>query len=141
MSDVLVIDASVWVAAFDPSEVDYAASVAFLRAVDGSGTRLAIPAFGIVETGCAIARRTGSRETAEQATRTMVSNTRLSVVPLRDEILTLALDIGIGRRLRGADAVYAATAASIGGGLITWDRELLERADGLTPTSWADAQA
>lgn len=141
MSDPLVIDASVWVAAFDPSEVDHAASVAFLRDVEGSGTALAIPALGIVETGCAIARRTGSRAIAEQATRIMVSNARLSVVPIRDEMLTLALDIGIGRRLRGADAVYAATAAHIGGRLITWDRELLERADALTPTAWSEARA
>ncbi|MCY7418629.1 MAG: PIN domain-containing protein, partial [Chloroflexi bacterium] len=104
MSDVLIIDASVWVAAFDPSEVDHAASVTFLRVVDGSGTALAIPAFGLVEMGCAIGRRTGSREIAEQATRTMISNTRLSVVPIRDEMLTFALEIGIERRLRGADA-------------------------------------
>jgi len=140
LTDVLVIDASVWVAAFDPSEVDHAASVAFLREVEGSGTALVIPAFGIVEMGCAIARRTGSRAMAEQAIRIMVSNTRLSVAPIHDEMLTLALDIGIGRRLRGADAVHAAAAAHIGGQLITWDRELLERADALTPAAWSDDQ-
>jgi predicted nucleic acid-binding protein len=57
------------------------------------------------------------------------------------EIVVLALDLGIERRLRGADAVYAATAAHVGGRLITWDRELLERADARTPSAWSDAQA
>jgi predicted nucleic acid-binding protein len=141
LSDVLVVDASVWLAAFDPSEVDHPASVAFLQAVERDGTPLAIPAFGIVETGCAIARRTGSRAIAEEATRTLARNARLSVVPTHDQIVALALDIGIERRLRGADAVYAATAAHVGGRLITWDRELLERADARTPSAWSDARS
>ena len=46
------------------------------------------------------------------------------------ELATAAANIAIDLRLRGADAVYVALAARHGLPLITWDRELLERAAG-----------
>ncbi|HEV8260717.1 MAG TPA: hypothetical protein VGQ19_08175 [Burkholderiales bacterium] len=36
--------------------------------------------------------------------------------------------------LRGADAVYAALARQLGTPLVTWDKELLERAAAVVPT-------
>jgi predicted nucleic acid-binding protein len=47
-----------------------------------------------------------------------------------------SLDCGTRCLLRGADAIYAATAALTGTMLITWDSELLERAAGTTPADW-----
>jgi predicted nucleic acid-binding protein len=41
--------------------------------------------------------------------------------------------------LRGADAVYAATARIAATPLITWDDELVQCAGGLTPDSWLAA--
>ena len=37
------------------------------------------------------------------------------------------------KRLRGADAVYAATAAATGSPLVTWDAELRARAAAVSP--------
>ena len=50
-----------------------------------------------------------------------------------------ALRLGTRQVLRGADALYAATALLTGTQLISWDNELVRRAGALTPTAWLDA--
>jgi predicted nucleic acid-binding protein len=47
-----------------------------------------------------------------------------------------ALTCGTRCLLRGANAIYAAAAASTGTTLVTWDNELIERAGGVTPSDW-----
>ncbi len=133
---MLVVDASVWVAAFDPTDPHHVESVAFLRTVEAMGAPLAVPAFAVVETACAIARRTGSESAASAATRALMANPLLSVEPMSAELLATATREGISRRLRGADSLYVATAFVAGGRLVTWDREMLERGDALQPPAW-----
>ena len=49
-----------------------------------------------------------------------------------------AATLGAERFLRGADAVYAATAEATDGRLVSWDREQVERAGAITPQAWLD---
>lgn len=138
---MLVVDASVWVAAFDPTDTHHLPSVAFLRAVEAEHVPVVVPAFGVVEIACAIARRTGSETAASSATRALMADPDLSVEPMSAELLAAATQVGISRRLRGADALYVATALIVGGRLVAWDREMLERGDALEPTVWQERLA
>ena len=49
------------------------------------------------------------------------------------------LRLGLQQRLRGADALYAATAQLAGAALISWDNELIQRAGAMTPSAWLAA--
>jgi predicted nucleic acid-binding protein len=55
---------------------------------------------------------------------------------LRDELLLEAESIGAASFLRGADALYAATSRTTDGQLVSWDREMVERAGAITPSDW-----
>lgn len=50
-----------------------------------------------------------------------------------DELLFTARRLGTERFLRAADALYLATAALEDAALITWDSELLSRAEAISP--------
>lgn len=134
--DVVVVDASVWVAAFDATDTHHTGSVAFLRTAEEVGVPLTTPAFALVETACAIARRTGSDVAAFAATRSLANHPQLALQPMSPALLATSIEVGIQRRLRGADALYVATARAVGGRLVAWDRELLERGDAIPPTDW-----
>lgn len=53
-----------------------------------------------------------------------------------DRYLSTAREIGVRRLLRGGDALYAATAALLDAPLVSWDDELVQRAEALTPDTW-----
>lgn len=59
-------------------------------------------------------------------------------VPVDDNLLQEAWRTGTNQRLRGADALYAATAQMSGAQLISWDNELVQRVGAITPTVWLD---
>ena len=90
----------------------------------------------MVETGCAIVRRTGSAEAAAAATRALLAHPLLVTEPMSTALLARALEVGVRGRLRGGDAIYVATARTMDGQLVAWDRELLERGDAIPPTAW-----
>jgi predicted nucleic acid-binding protein len=66
----------------------------------------------------------------------------LTVHPLDLEASAEAGALASKQRLRGADAIYAATALRHGTTLVTLDDELLARSrpvvDALTPTEWLE---
>ncbi len=135
---MLTVDASVWVAAFDPRDRHHAVSVEFLRVVAERRLRLNAPALLVVETACALSRLFRSAAMGLLIADKLRAHPTLRLVPLRDELAQAAVDIGAGSFLRGADAFYAATARATDGRLVSWDRELVERAGAITPDDWID---
>ncbi len=136
---MLTIDANVWVAAFDGRDRFHAASIAFLRAAANRRLWLHDPVFVIVEVACALTRRSGHSAPGDAVARQLRAHPALSLHPLDEPLLERAQAIGVDRRLRGADALYAATAAVFDAPLITWDAELVERAQAQTPDHWITA--
>jgi predicted nucleic acid-binding protein len=55
---------------------------------------------------------------------------------VNERLLTSAQDLGLRQLLRGADALYAATAVLLHAPLLSWDDELVDRAGALTPEQW-----
>jgi len=51
-------------------------------------------------------------------------------------LLAKALAVGTTKFVRGADALYSATAEIVGCDLVSWDKEHLHRAGAVTPDAW-----
>lgn len=133
---MLVLDANLWVAAFDPADRFHDESVAVLRLAAEQGLPLAGPAYVVLESICALARRVGDPTIARAASEKMAEHPALHLEPLSGALLAVAEELGVERRLRAADALYAATAARLGGPLLSWDAELIARGGALSPRDW-----
>lgn len=133
---MLTVDACVWVAAYDPQDRFRRDSVVFLSAAMRRRTRLVAPAIMPLEVACVLARRAGSPEVGESASRRLRTALGLQLLAVDEKLLALATRLGTKRLLRGADALYAAVAEATRSPLITWDSALLERARGRTPEDW-----
>ena len=131
----LVVDASVWVSAADAADKLSAPSRTFLRSVMRQRDPIALPAIARLEVACALSRRLRDcRRGRDLADRFLLS-------PLITEIdlgslLGTALTVGTESFLRAGDAFYAAVATDEDGLIISWDEELLRRANAVTPSAW-----
>jgi predicted nucleic acid-binding protein len=124
---------------FDPHDRFHAWSTVFLRVVAERKLTLHGPTFVALEVACALARRAGDPAVGAIGDERLRGHPTLRLHPLDDRLLALAREIGVQQMLRGADAVYAATARIAATPLITWDDELVQCAGGLTPDSWLAA--
>ncbi|MFN8636965.1 MAG: type II toxin-antitoxin system VapC family toxin [Chloroflexota bacterium] len=138
MTDVTV-DASIWIAAADEGDAFFQESDAFLHAVAVEGVRIFIPSFAVVEVACALSRKARDPASGRRLTENLLIATGPVQIPVDAELLEEALRLGTRQFLRGADALYAATAQVTGSTLVSWDRELIERAGALSPSGWLDA--
>lgn len=127
----MVVDASVWVSALVPQDVHHATSGRWLSDRLAAGETLIIPILALAEVAGAIARRTGAPELGQQAADQIARVPGSRLVALDLDLGTEAARIAASRQLRGADAIYVATARLLNATLVTWDEELLSRAAGL----------
>ena len=132
----LVIDASVWVSAADPTDGMSESSRAFLSQVAARELPIVLPEFAKLEIACALARRLRSAEHGRNLTDQMLESPRMSTYSVNRALLRRAIDLGTRNYLRAGDALYAAVTQAAEGQLVAWDRELIERAGALTPRSW-----
>jgi predicted nucleic acid-binding protein len=137
---MVTIDASVWVSLFESKDVFHAESVTFLRECERRRLKMCSPSLAIVETACALARRHKESSKGLAVARALRAVPMLQLVEVDSRLIADSLDCGTRCLLRGADAIYAATAALTGTTLITWDSELLVRAAGTTPAVWLSRQ-
>ncbi|HEX7880246.1 MAG TPA: PIN domain-containing protein [Candidatus Eisenbacteria bacterium] len=137
----LVIDASVWVAALDASDEFSAPSRAFLDAATRQRVSLEIPAHAPIEIACALARRLGNARVARELGGNLVRMPGIRLHALTAELLERAGFLGTESMLRSGDAIYAALAQQIEARVITWDGDLHDRAEGVTPTEWMATEA
>lgn len=104
-------------------------------AVVRQGIPIVVPALARIEVSCALARLLCDEASAREITEQLFSHPTMEV-PIDSAVAVEAIRIGTAARLRGADASYAAVAAIEGATLLTLDRELIERAGGITPSQW-----
>jgi predicted nucleic acid-binding protein len=132
----LTVDASVWVAVLDGSDTFHEESRAFLAAVTVEGSRPVIPAFAVAEIACALARKLRSPVAARRLAQQILQVSEARRVPVDTALIAAALRLGTDTFLRGADALYAATAQVTGSTLVSWDQELIRQAGAISPTDW-----
>lgn len=134
--NAVAVDASVWIAAQDSADPFCKASRLFFNHAVVTGVLVHVPAFARVEVACALARKLRNSLQGERLTNLLFKSASAKEHPVNTALLTKALSHGTARFLRGADAMYSATAEIIGCGLISWDKEHLQRAGALTPEAW-----
>lgn len=133
---MLVLDANLWVSAFDPTDRFHGDSLATFRAAAEHGHQLAGPAFVVLESACALGRRLADADKARATGSMMADHPDLHLEPLTQDLLAEAERLGLDLRLRGADALYLATARRLGCELLSWDAELIDRGGAISPRDW-----
>jgi predicted nucleic acid-binding protein len=124
---LITVDSSVFVSAARPSEAGFQESTAFFEWVRRARPRLFLPTIVIVETAAALGR-TGSQESiAHQYGLAIGQLPNTFLVTLDEGLARQAAAFGARYKLRGADAVYLATASLFAAELVTLDKEQLER--------------
>ena len=134
MTDV-VVDASVWVSRLVEGDVHHARCREWLDNQEVCGGLLVAPALMLAEVAGAISRRTNRPSLAHQAVRALQAIPQLRLVSVDPALAGLAAGLAADHALRGADAVYVATASHLGLPLVTLDGEQLHRAKPIVSTS------
>jgi predicted nucleic acid-binding protein len=132
----VILDASVFIAAAEPTDAFHAESRALLVKLVSAGVPVAVPAFGLTEIACALSRRLRDPVAARQLAIQGLTVVRAVELPLDAAFLAHATLSGTRDFLRGADALYAAAAEIAGGVLVSWDGEHRSRAGALSPAEW-----
>lgn len=137
---VLTVDASVWVASAVGSETAHAECMALVRHLRLHEVRVVQPTLFPVELAAALGRRFPGTGHAHAAVTHLAAFPRLEVVPLGAELAAVAAHMAADNGLRGADAVYVATAAQADATLITLDDDVVRRGARFvrvhTPRQW-----
>jgi predicted nucleic acid-binding protein len=132
----VAVDASVWIAAQDRTDPCRAPSRLFFRHAVSAGVVIHVPAFARIEVACALARKLRNAGRGQRLASLVLAAANAREHPINAALLAKALPLGTTMFLRGADALYAAVAEIAGCGLVSWDKEHMERAGALTPDAW-----
>jgi predicted nucleic acid-binding protein len=120
----MVVDASVWVSALVAHDAHHKASRRWLKRHASRGQSLVVPALALAEVAGAVSRRTADPILGKRALEAMLGLPGLRIVPLDPDLGREAGRLAADHRLRGADAVYVASASRQNMPLVTWDDEL-----------------
>jgi predicted nucleic acid-binding protein len=131
---LLTIDSSVFVSAARPSEIANAESTAFLTWVRNTRPRLFLPTLVMAEVAAALSRTGSEPGLAQQYAMAVGQLPNTVMVALDEGLARQSAALGAQHRLRGADAVYLASAALFAAELVTLDREQLERGAAIAQT-------
>lgn len=137
---MICLDANVFVASARETEPHHRVSRQLLRTGRVGGPSLCTSSLALAEVAGALSRRTGDADLGRRWAEVLRTFHRLTLVPLDATLADRAAELAAVYRLRGADAVYAATAAHLGATLVTWDDEVIRRLAGVapvfTPAAW-----
>ena len=124
----LTLDASVFVAACQPHEPGYPASLALLQSLLDNAVPLVEPAILPVEVGAALCRAGRDAAFAREYAEAIFTLPHLIMPGLDEHSARRSLATATRHRLRGADALYFTVATQYGAHLVTLDAEQLRRA-------------
>jgi predicted nucleic acid-binding protein len=131
---LLTIDSSVFVSAARPSEFGNAESTVFLTWVRNQRPRLFLPTLVMAEVAAALGRTGSKPGLAQQYAMAIGQLPNTVMVALDEGVARQAAALGAQHKLRGADAVYLASAALFAAELVTLDREQLGRGAAIVQT-------
>ncbi len=136
---MILTDANLWVSLHDTADALHPESLLFFQRIMQDSTPLQAPALLLVEVSCALSRKSRNEQVGRAFAAKMRTLPQLSLIPLDAPFIAEAIECGTKLFLRAADAFYAAAAERTGSQLVTWDAELIQRANGITPTDWLAA--
>ncbi|HST33228.1 MAG TPA: PIN domain-containing protein [Solirubrobacteraceae bacterium] len=122
--EALILDASVLIGLLDTADTHHDRAIDDVEAADREGRQLLLPASAYSETLVAFARARRLEEA-----RRAIAAMGITIVSLTDAIAERAAELRARHaRLRLPDAIILATAQELGGGLLSYDRKLSQRA-------------
>jgi predicted nucleic acid-binding protein len=127
VSDRVVIDASVWVSRLYLGDAHHNRAESWFAA-QPADTLLVAPVIVLAEVASAVARRTGDRTLALDIVARLLASPNLRLEGVDEPMGVLAARLAAEHALRGADAIYVATALRLGLPLVSLDQQQLERA-------------
>jgi predicted nucleic acid-binding protein len=127
LSKPLTVDASVFVSALSLTEPSHQESSDLLRALRYRPRPLILPTLIRPVIAGAVARRTGDQQLALRDAGLAFLQGQVVLVDLDGPLADEAAELAASHGLRGADAVYAATARRFDALLVTLDEEQRDR--------------
>ena len=118
---------------------NHAASLNWWRVYTTAGGILVAPELVLVEVAAALGRQTKQIAFAQQAVSYLYYTSQVQFVPMDIALLLDAADLAARLSLKGADAVYVATARLKAIPLVSWDREQLTRASSVLTNAYTPA--
>lgn len=134
MSSAIVLDASVWVSWFRPTDANHETSHRWMKQYLAKGGFIVVPTLLLIELAASISRQTQQNAEAEVAIATLNSMNTVQVVPMNAKLVQAAITVAISLRLRAGDATYVAVAQQRNIPLVSWDKEQLQRTTGIITT-------
>ncbi len=131
---MIVVDASVWVSRLVPQDSFHQQVCDWMAARRAENTLFISPAILLPEVAGAISRRTGAPGLAEQAVSALGRLPGLRLVEMERSLVSDAAGLAGQLGLRGADAIYVATARYLDLPLCTLDEDQARRAGYLVKT-------
>ena len=129
-----VLDANVLIAEAIHHDTNHPAASAWIRRQVAEGRQsLLAPVILLAEVAGAVRRATGSEMDAQRAVDKILGSGLVQLVPLDLGLAEGSARLAAAAQLRGCDAIYAALAASLDDLLVTFDRQLAERAAMFVP--------
>ena len=122
-----IVDASLYVALAHGGDRYHDRCMEWLEQSLAAGEQHAAPNLLRVEVAAAIRRLTGDPSLARAVVEELDTSGLIELVPLTTERSQQAADIACRTGVRGADAIYLALAQERSEGLVTLDRQQLER--------------
>lgn len=136
----VVVDANVWLAAFDSAEPGHLQSTAFLDEAAAQNIEFVGPVIVLVEVAAATLRKS---RISEKGILAMKELHQIPGIQFLDFTLASAEEAGESASrlfLKGADSIYVTLASELEAELVTLDREIQERAAGelsvFSPAGW-----
>ncbi len=130
----VVVDASVWVAFFLSMDASHAASYRWIDQHTAKGGIIVAPTILLTEVAATISRRLGQPQGAISAANTIEQLSSTHILPMDGPLMREATNIAATFKLRGADAIYVATARQLNIPLLTWDVDQLTRPTSIITT-------
>ena len=122
----VVIDSSVFVAAFREDEPHSREAFAIIEKLEARAIDAIIPVSIILEVVAAIRRRTNNQELAQQVGEKILSYQTLSLIDIDTFRMAKFLELASESGLRGMDTIVVGVAQEFGLPLLTLDQEMAE---------------
>lgn len=124
----LVIDSNIFVSSFDLKDMFHSECYPIFERILSFEIEVLCPTLVLVETTCALHRRTNSEEIARKIYKNLASLPSVNWLDVTLEVAEQACMLGVRTGLRGGDAVVLQVAEQYGIPLLTKDKEIGEKA-------------
>ena len=132
--EAVVVDTSAWVSRLLTQDSNHTAARDWIERHLLNGGLLVAPALLVTEVAAAVSRQTGQPSLARSAVNQLNLMTTVRLMPVDQDLIDAATDLASDLGIRGADALFVATAMQLSIPLVTFDTEQLQRPGAIITT-------